>query len=177
MPPMGMMGGMASTVPPPPAPAPPPAPVAAAPAAEVDEPPLPDKDPRDLRLQYKNYLATCVRQEREPEDGITKLITRLARERPPGPNEDEEMKEIRLFERYLGIAIHVDPSEPPPTTEELEAIGVTVISKAPKEVAEGLDGYHEAIGDRAARIKEAIQNKEVPLLLQSRLHQLLRQLR
>ena len=45
----------------------PPPPAAAPPSAGK---PLPDKDPALLRDQYKEYLSTCVRQERKPEAAV-----------------------------------------------------------------------------------------------------------
>ena len=102
---MGMMGGLGA--PAPAAPAPAPAPVAAAPAAPATPAVnLGDKNPRDLRLQYKGYLQTCVRQERTPAGPILDLIRMLAVEKPPQPNEEEEMKEILLLERRFGLTIH-----------------------------------------------------------------------
>ena len=80
------MGAAAAAAPAAAAPAPAAAPVAAPAPPPADLPPLPDKDPRDLRLQYKNYLQTCVRQDREPAGPILELITRLAREKPPVPD-------------------------------------------------------------------------------------------
>ncbi|KOO22993.1 hypothetical protein Ctob_009188, partial [Chrysochromulina tobinii] len=80
------------------------APVASTPQPAA--PPLPDKDPRDLRLQYKAYLQTCDRQNREPALEILTMIHRLYNEKPPQPREAEELAEIVQLERRFNLVIH-----------------------------------------------------------------------
>ena len=69
--------------PPPPAPAP------------ANAAPLPDKDPRDLRRQYKMYMQTCASQERQPAQEILDMVTRLYAEKPPTETEADDIAEIR----------------------------------------------------------------------------------
>jgi hypothetical protein len=136
------------------APAAPPPRAAAAPA--VSDEPLPDKDPRDLRLQYKMYLQTCARQNRAPEDKITGLMRRLVVENPPAEHEAEEVREIVVLERKVGVEIHsmvggdeMTPDEIAQQTEEL--IG-------PDRIEYDND---ENIGPRAKRVMEMLGNQPV----------------
>ncbi|KAL1499906.1 hypothetical protein AB1Y20_012589 [Prymnesium parvum] len=86
---------LAATPPPPPLPPPPkPPPPPQATAAAASAPPLPDKDPAELRLQYKAYLQTCIAQERQAAQPVVDLIRRLNAEKPPTAKEAEEASEL-----------------------------------------------------------------------------------
>ena len=156
MPPMG-----AAAVAPPPAPAaPPPAapsgPAAAAATRDADEPPLPDKDPRDLRLQYKNYLQTCVRKGRTPADAIVSMVTRLAREKPPTEAEAEEIEQIKILERQCNLSIHLAPGEaaaaPPAVSSEDEQPQQRVDVTSTPTLREQMKAYLKSVQERGVEL-------------------------
>jgi len=89
-----------------------------------DQPPLPDKDPRDLRHQYEQYLQACVKQERVPTQQVLDLIARVCEKHPPTPQEDEVVRNIARCEKALGVAplfpdvpigVSSSAAPPPPT--------------------------------------------------------------
>lgn len=83
-------------------------------------PPIPDKDPAELRRQYEQYLQACVAQTRPVAKEVTDLIARVCEKHPPGPSEDEVVRNIARSERALGvqplfphIPVGVAPAVPP----------------------------------------------------------------
>ena len=143
-----------------PVPTPQPAAAASAPAAppptttvSANAPPLPDKDPRDLRLQYKQYLQTCDRTDREPAYEILQMIHRLFVEKPPTPNEESELRDIQALEQKYNLAIHIGGGLAPP--EGIKR--VTPPSPPPEFTGDERD---ENIGPRARRLREIAEARE-----------------
>jgi len=96
---------------------------AATPSAQI-----PDKDPVQLRQQYKSYLEKCTQQGREPQGAILDLIAQLAKEKPPSAMEEADIKEIVQMEQQFGLTIHSPAAQadtlevPPPEPQQVAPI-------------------------------------------------------
>lgn len=73
-------------------------------AAAANKPPLPDKDPKDLRKQFAEYLSACARQEREPAAEVVELIARVNEAKQPTMAEADVLRSLAALEPKLGVS-------------------------------------------------------------------------
>lgn len=129
--------------------------------------PIPDKDPADLRAQYKVYLQTCVRQERDPADAVMDLIRRVNIEKPPSPSETADVQQIDALERKLGVTSTTSSSTsaaPPPAVESAPAAAPPVATATvPGPSLGGLKSFGSAASIAGGEVAPATSSLQAPV--------------